>query len=636
MDEAPREWSSVERRLWRDYRHGAVCDLSSGDPATDDPADPAGWGPARTVRAEVLARLLLAGPGPVPGTVRGLKLTGALITGRLDLAGGVIESFVELRGCHFDTGVLLSEARAGTVRFDGCWFPRLDASRLATAGDLVLARCTVASGVRLTDAQIGTDLIANYLVVTGDQADRAFSADGLSVHQDFEADRLVCDGQLSLRTARIGGRLSLRGAELHARPGQRNCLDAARITVGNTFYLSAWAAGAQAGRAVTAGATAAANADADANTTAGANAAGAGSAADPHRLEEIGYSLPHTDPGPYFPTRTGGGGSDNDEDSGSYGLPQTHDPRRLNEHEPAPRLTSRLPRQSSRQPAPAPAPAAGMYGQGFGEAPPAGGRSIPFRAYGGVRLEDGRFESTCLIAGAEFHLGEGQELSLRRIQTPELRFTCPTPPTGTVALSRARIGNLVDTPGAWPDNGRVRLTGFAYESLRPPEDVTFTAHQRIAWLDQALDKYRPEPYEQLAAALRRDGRDEDARVVLYAKQRRRRSALPLPGRIWDLLQDVTVGYGYRPGRAALWLVAAWALGTVWFTGHQPPPVKLDEHPHWNAALYALSLVLPIVDLGQDGWAPAGFGQWLSAALVLSGWVLATTAAAGASRLLQRG
>ncbi|WP_329563333.1 oxidoreductase [Kitasatospora sp. NBC_01266] len=593
--EAPADWSPVERRLWDAFRCGAVCDLSVGDRHADDPAAPGSWGPERTVRAGVLALLLLAGPAAVPGTVRGLKLTGALVTGRFDLAGGRITDFVELRACRFDTGVLLSEAQAGTVRFDGCWLPRLDGSRLTTSGDLVLARCVVPFGVRLTDAQIGTDLIVNYLTAGCDQYKHAFSADGLTVHQDFEADRLTTYGDLSLRTAKVGGRLSLRGAELHARPGQSNCLNAARINVGSTCYLTGW-------------------------LPLGPVRPHPGT--HPLAVQGVVYSLRNGDPGPF------------------YRAPQSSDPRA---EEP------QAPDAQDAPPVPAPRPAAetgepmaqgsefgDMYAQGFGEPAALGSRTLPFRAFGGVRLEDARFESACLITNAEFHLGEDQELSLRRIQTPELRFTCPTPPTGTVALSRARIGNLVDSPGAWPTNHRVRLTGFAYENLRPPEGTAFTIAQRISWLDHALDAYHPEPYEQLAAALRRDGLDEDAREVQYAKQHRRSQNLPLLSRFWCRFQDITVGYGYRPGRAAAWLVAAWLLGTLWFAGHQPPPVKVDEHPHWNAALYSASLVLPIVNLGQDGWAPAGFSQWLSAGLVMTGWLLATTAVTGATRVLQRG
>ncbi|MEY9943274.1 hypothetical protein ABH937_000329 [Kitasatospora sp. GAS1066B] len=589
---APADWNPVEQRLWEAFRRGEVYDLSVGDRHADDPASPAGWGPERTVRAEVLALLLLAGPAAIPGTVRGLKLTGALVTGRLDLAGGRITDFLELRACRFDTGVLLSEAQAGTVRFDGCWLPRLDGSRLTTAGDLVLARCVVPFGVRLTDAQIGTDLIVNYLMAGCDQYQHAFSADGMTVHQDFEADRLITYGDLSLRTAKIGGRLSLRGAELRARPGQSNCLNAARINVGSTCYLSGWLP---------------------------AGPIRPHPSAHPLAVQGVLYSLRNADPGPFYRA-------------------QTSDPRAEEVAETAPGVPGPRPEAEALAGTPmAQGSAPGdMYGHGFGEAAALGSLSVPFRAFGGVRLEDARFESACLIANAEFHLADGQELSLRRIQTPELRFTCPTPPTGTVALSRARIGNLVDSPSAWPTNHKVRLTGFAYEYLRPPEGSAFTVAQRVNWLDHALDAYHPEPYEQLAAALRRDGLDEDAREVQYAKQHRRTQNLPLLGRLWCRFQDITVGYGYRPRRAAAWLLAAWLLGTLWFAGHQPPPAKLDEHPHWNAALYSASLVLPIVNLGQDGWAPAGFSQWLSAGLVMTGWLLATTAVTGATRVLQRG
>lgn len=47
--------------------------------------------------------------------------------------------------------------------------------------------------------------------------------------------------------------------------------------------------------------------------------------------------------------------------------------------------------------------------------------------------------------------------------------------------------------------------------------------------------------------------------------------------------------------------------------------------------------MPVINLGQDGyWRMEGGWQWAAAALVLLGWILATTVAAGASRLLRRG
>ncbi|MFD9127734.1 oxidoreductase [Kitasatospora sp. NPDC059571] len=523
-ERAPDGWTAPEQRLWEAFRHGDLLDLRTGKAEDDDPAASGDWGADRTVRAEVLARLLVSGPDPAPGRVAALKLSGAHVTGRLLLAGANIAHYIELHGCRFDRSVWLSEARAGTIRMIGCLMPRLEASRLSADGDVHLARCVVPQGVRLTDARIGTDLLLNQAVLGGDRHQRALSADGLTVHQDLEAERVEVYGEFGLRAGRIGGRLSLRGAQLRMDEPGRNCLNLARTTVGNTLYLTG---------------------SMDAGWTSSCT--------------DYGYG---------------------------YGVPSTPDTP-----------------------------------------------VTPFRARGGVRLVDARFEQACLIHDAEFRLA-GQELSLRRIQTPELRFACRTPPDGQVSLSRARVGNLVDTPQAWPGAGLVRMTGFVYESLRPA--APFGVAERIAWLEDSLGEYQPEPYEQLAAALRRDGRDEDAREVLYAKQRRRRGALPAHARLWGLLQDVTVGYGYRPGRAALWLLLAWLLGTAYFTEHPPPPLKADEAPTWNAPLYVLSRLLPVVDLGQDGWNPGHTGQYVVAALVLTGWVLATTVVTGATRLLQRG
>jgi hypothetical protein len=65
-------------------------------------------------------------------------------------------------------------------------------------------------------------------------------------------------------------------------------------------------------------------------------------------------------------------------------------------------------------------------------------------------------------------------------------------------------------------------------------------------------------------------------------------------------------------------------------------VDPGRHPQWNAALFSLDLLLPVVDLGQAGqWQLSGAWQWLAAALVVLGWTLATTVAAGATRLLRR-
>jgi len=80
----------------------------------------------------------------------------------------------------------------------------------------------------------------------------------------------------------------------------------------------------------------------------------------------------------------------------------------------------------------------------------------------------------------------------------------------------------------------------------------------------------------------------------------------------------------------------WLTGALLFEAHRPAPLKDGEAPHWNAVLYALDLLLPVISFGQDtAWDPAGGYQWIAAAMIMAGWVLATTVAAGATRLLRR-
>jgi hypothetical protein len=514
--EPPDDLTEPERGMWEAFRNGDVHDLRSGVPELDNPNTTRAWGPERTVRASVVAQLLLDSPPAHPGKVACLKLSGAWITGQLNLSGGEVAPYVELHDCRFELQILMPECRFTTLRLIRCAVPRIEAARLSTAGDLHLPQCIVDGGIRLTDAHIGTDLLLNQLEVGPHRSGRSLAADGLNVTQDVEAELITSRGEVSLRSARIGGRLSLRGSRLRNIRG-RFALNAARISVEHTLYLSSgWVSGSLAGTGT----------------------------------------------------------------------------------------------------------------------PPGGVRTRHFTCDGGVRLDDGRFGNAIVIDRARFTLTMPQELSLRRVQTPELRFTPAQPPTGRVVLSGARISNLVTEAACWPGAGNIDLNGFAYESLRP--SGPFSLERRLAWLAAATPEYSPEPYEQLASALRADGMDEDAREVLLAKQRRRRETLPLAARMWGYLQDITVAYGYRPGRAAVWMAVLWAVGSLFFAVEPPEPLNQGESPHWNAALYALDLLLPVIDLGQDSaWKPAGLAQWASALMVLLGWILATTVAAGASRLLRR-
>ncbi|MEU5592166.1 oxidoreductase [Streptomyces sp. NPDC020298] len=512
----PEDLTAAEAGMWQAFRNGSVYDLSSGDAVVDDPHGGHPWGPERTVRARIVCWLLLDGPPALAGRVSSLKLAGVRVSGALDLAGGTVVPYVELKGCRFDRDVLVPEARFTTLRLVDCAVPRLEAARVHTEGDLHLPRCRFHNGVRLTDAHIGTDLMLNQAVVYRDRTGRSIAADGMTVGQDLQAELLESHGELSLRSAKVGVSLSLRGAKL-ANPYSRLALNAPQLTVERTLYMTP---------------------------------AGVGS----------------------------------------------------------PLLS--------------------------GTTPARGTRVQRFACQGGVRLDDGRFGDAVDLERARFAFTDDQELSLRRVQTPELRFLGERPQRGKVVLSGARVVTLVDRAASWPGPGSLHMGGFTYESLVPQGPFPLT--ERLDWVAAATAEYNPEPYERLAAVLRGAGEDEDAREVLLAKQRRRRETLPLGAKLWGYAQDWTVAYGYRPGRAAVWMAVLWAAGTLAFAHASHPPMNSGGHPAWSPALFALDLLLPVIDLGQVGqWQLRGGWQWLAAALVMLGWVLATTVAAGATRLLRR-
>jgi hypothetical protein len=124
--------------------------------------------------------------------------------------------------------------------------------------------------------------------------------------------------------------------------------------------------------------------------------------------------------------------------------------------------------------------------------------------------------------------------------------------------------------------------------------------------------------------------------VLRAKYRHRAEGQHLVGRLWGHLQDLTTGYGYRPGRAAIWLAALLVVGSVAFNLRHPTPVPDSGNPAFNPVVYTLDLLLPLVDFGQErSFIPRGGYAWLAYGLIAAGWLLATTIAAGATRALRR-
>ena len=224
----------------------------------------------------------------------------------------------------------------------------------------------------------------------------------------------------------------------------------------------------------------------------------------------------------------------------------------------------------------------------------------------------------------------GTALECRHVHASDFTIVDLGDIEGTVDLSYSQFDVIYDDPTTWPH--AIRLDGLVYNSLEP----RLKARQRLNWLDRDPGGYQPYTYEQLAGAFRRIGDDESARTVLYVKQCRRRATLPIYARLWGYLQDVTVGYGYRPIRAGGWLLLLLIIGTTVFGLHHPPGSLNSQVTAFNPLIYTIDLLIPFADLGQrHAFGPSGAQRWLAYGLIMVGWILVTTVAAGITRALRR-
>src|SRR2546421_9892316 len=153
------ELTECEQKLWQAAATGALLDLQVGDDELDSPEKWAEWGSERTLRAEIIADLLIGNGDAVSEGVRGVRLQGARITGELNLEAATLRCPLALLGCSFEKGIILEEAMAVSVRLSGSHVPSVNARQLRTRGDLRFDReFRVLGGVDLNGAHISGQL----------------------------------------------------------------------------------------------------------------------------------------------------------------------------------------------------------------------------------------------------------------------------------------------------------------------------------------------------------------------------------------------------------------------------------------------------------------------------------------------
>ncbi len=288
-----------------------------------------------------------------------------------------------------------------------------------------------------------------------------------------------------------------------------------------------------------------------------------------------------------------------------------------------------------------------------------------FSTDGMIRFPGARIKGQLSFEGSIFLTGGRSGLFAQNLRVEEAFFwrDLSITPETEIDLSHAYVGQLCDDSAGWPAPGGLLLDGFEYKSIADvsPHD----ASSRSDWLRRQPDNsFRPQPFEQLAAVLRREGHEDEARTILIEKQRSRIELgnLSAWSAAWNRLLGVTLGFGYKPQRVLIFIVLFLILGTVLFgagySNDVMAPVKervfmdpaylLDReipepYPVFNAFMYSLDSFLPIVDLHQESfWLPnanrGGWGVflvWYLRVHIVVGWVLTSLAILGFSGLVRK-
>lgn len=284
---------------------------------------------------------------------------------------------------------------------------------------------------------------------------------------------------------------------------------------------------------------------------------------------------------------------------------------------------------------------------------------------------------------------------------------------GMLDLGGASVKTLNMDETSWQKPASIKLNNFTYQGFDALEKGANTNYWKRFLQKQPkadlTDKFRPKPFEHLASVLQGIGFEEEAKGIRIERQKRQTNFMANhdPDRqskgndgkyhknlmhalnvFWrKYINGLLVDYGYRPGKAIIYLLILLALGTgLNFTAayrgimtpthplifkeavngfipkdcalnwvHFPDHVKSDceesipsEYSEYNSFIYTADVLLPIVNLRMEvDWAPRVvdingnrdlFGWWVRTFewfLIVAGWVLSLLFASAVGGIIRR-
>jgi hypothetical protein len=627
-------FSRAEQRLWEAFRAGQQVDLRLNGKAGRDDRSPVR---KAVVRAEVIDAILYADPGS--GARARLMLSGARITGSLDLTDARVEHAIILRDCVFDQPIILAGARLGALTLSGSEFPGIDAPNLEIDGDLDLSRIRSSRTVNLTGAHFHHDIrMSGARLGRGDDQEVALSADHLAVDGS-----VTCDGEFE-----AAGTVTMAGARVNGAVR----LDGAKITASHRGQVAFYGDGMTVGHDVSA---------AGLSTDGGVRLVDASIAST---LELRGAKLANADGVALRLDRA-------EILSSLYcdnGFTAVGDITAIGIHVKG---SVYLNRAQIGQPAP---------GSDTGGWQPTGTTLSLYRAKidGDLGCWDGfvvhgTIDLSRLSVAGEFNLvtsdlrGYPTAADLAGSQFSRVAIM-GDPPSGLLDFTDVKTDFYRDGP-AHRERGAIVLDGFEYNSIQMTH---VTLEERKQWLMRAMeaskrkfgsgnDGYLPQPYNQLAKVYRRVGNEREAKLIAIERENQRDRVMPWrypAAKISSRIYKITLSYGYNLKRAALLLPVLYLISVLMVHVAQQDNafVAVDEtarssttvenctsaYPCLSDWAYPVDWVVPIINLHQsEFWQPdahSAIGKatrdWLYTTTIL-GWAVTTLLIGAFTGLIRR-
>lgn len=588
--------TSVEQSLVEHVGRGEWLDLVADGEAVDEAAMRS-WGDSRTCHAWVIRDILRGRLAPDPDP-HGLRLRGARISGRLDLENLTTDVNLELSHCILEEGILARDARLAGLNLAGCQIehpsePPLDAGRLTCSflvlGGTRLIGHTNRGAVNLSGAHIRALLTCEWAVLNNDSGP-ALYADGLQVDQDLYLRYVTAtgggdDGAVRLPGARIGGQFDCERARLRNYSGPALIGDS--LQVNQDLYLRRFSATGSSGNGTV--------------RLSGAHIGGQLACEGARLRNDSGPAL-HADNLQVDQAMlligmfTGSGGKGTVRLSGARigGQFECEGARLRNDSGPALAADSLHVGQS-------------MHLRGVTATGSGGGGTVrlPGADIGGqLDCQDTelRNDSGGTLIADSMHVGQAMRL------TGGFTATSGGEDGVTVDLTSVQVGGAllfatVRLKHVTDPQRRLIVDGLTYADV--PELVSIGDWLRL--LRNATPGYAAQPYQQLAAGCRALGDDRQAREVLMRQRDDQLArARPRPRwseRLWGQITKHTLGYGYQPWRALLFLAAVVAVSCMlaWLLGSHGALVQTSK----TATPGQPCTVVQLVSVGLDLNLPVG-------------------------------